>query len=78
LGKTQYEKLEIICTVEGSHLLTKQTLDMLRISRSTFYRWYNLHANGGFDALADSSPRPRSVWNRIPDVRHAMIIMVPL
>jgi putative transposase len=72
------EKLEIIRTLEGSHLPTKQTLDMLGISRSTFYRWYDLYIDGGFDALADSSPRPRSVWNRIPDVRHAMIIMVPL
>ena len=32
------EKLEIIRTVEGSHLPTKQTLDMLGIPRSTFYR----------------------------------------
>ena len=31
------EKLEIIRTVEGSHLPTKQTLDMLGIPRSTFY-----------------------------------------
>ncbi len=34
------EKLEIIRTVEGSHLPTKQTLDMLCIPRTTFYRWY--------------------------------------
>ena len=32
------EKLEIIRTVEGSHLPTKQTLDMLGIPRSTLYR----------------------------------------
>ena len=32
------EKLEIIRTVEGSHLPVKQTLDMLCIPRSTFYR----------------------------------------
>jgi ketol-acid reductoisomerase len=31
------EKLEIIRTVEGSHWLVKQTLDMLSIPRSTFY-----------------------------------------
>lgn len=36
------EKLEIIHTVEGSHLPTKQTLDMLGIPRTTFYRWYEL------------------------------------
>jgi len=32
------EKLEIIRTVEGSHLPTKMTLDMLGIPRTTFYR----------------------------------------
>lgn len=52
----------------------KQTLDMLSIPRSTFYRWYDLYVDGGFDALADSSPRPRSVWNRIPDVRRDDLI----
>lgn len=32
------EKLEIIRTVEGSHLPTKMTLDTLGIPRTTFYR----------------------------------------
>ena len=68
------EKLEIIRTVEGAHLPAKQTLDMLSIPRSTFYRWYDLYVDGGFDALADSSPRPRRVWNRIPDVRRDDLI----
>lgn len=57
------EKLEIIRTVEGSHLPTKKTLDMLCIPRTTFYRWYDRYLEGGFDALADQSPRSGSVWN---------------
>ena len=68
------EKLEIIRTVEGSHLPVKQTLDMLGIPRSTFYRWYDLYVDGGLDALSDRSPRPKSVWNRIPDVRRDDLI----
>ena len=44
------EKLEIIRTVEGSHLPVKQTLDMLGIPRTTFYRWYDRYLEGGFDA----------------------------
>ena len=68
------EKLEIIRTVEGSHLPTKKTLDMLGIPRTTFYRWYDRYVEGGFDALADRSPRPKSVWNRIPDVRRDDLI----
>jgi putative transposase len=61
------EKLETIRTVEGSHLPTKQTLDMLGIPRSTFYRWYDLYLEDGLDGLSDKSPSPKSVWNRIPD-----------
>ena len=68
------EKLEIICTVEGSHLPTKQTLDMLGIPRSTFYRWYDLYLEDGLDGLSDKSPSPKSVWNRIPDDRRDDLI----
>jgi len=68
------EKLEIIRTVEGSHLPTKKTLDMLGVPRTTFYRWYDRYLEGGFDALADHSPRPRSVWNRIPQDRRDDLI----
>ena len=68
------EKLEIIRTVEGSHLPTKQTLDMLGIPRTTFYRWYDLYLGGGVDALDDRSPRPKAVWNRIPQDRRDDLI----
>ena len=63
------EKLEIIRTVEGSHLPVKQTLDMLEIPRATFYRWQYLYVDGGLDRLADRSQYPGSVWKRILDVR---------
>ena len=68
------EKLEIIRTVEGSHLPTKQILDMLGIPRSTFYRWYDLYLGDGLDGLSDKSPSPKSVWNRIPDDRRDDLI----
>ena len=68
------EKLEIIRTVEGSHLPTKQTLNMLGIPRATFYRWYGLYLDGGVDALDDRSPRPKAVWNRIPQDRRDDLI----
>ncbi|RLK08212.1 homeodomain-containing protein [Ruegeria conchae] len=61
------KKLEIIRTVEAPHLPTRQTLKMLGIPSSTYYDWYARWSDGGVDALADRSPRPKSVWNRIPD-----------
>ena len=68
------EKLEIIHTVEKSHLPVKQTLDKLGIPRTTFYWWYDQYLEGGLDALADCSPRPKSVWNRIPQDRRDDLI----
>jgi transposase InsO family protein len=68
------EKLEIIRTVEASHLPVKRTLARLGIPSSTYYDWYARWAEGGVDALADRSPCPGSVWNRIPDeVRAAFV-----
>ena len=68
------EKLEIIRTVEASHLPTRQTLKMLGIPSSTYYDWYARWSDGGFDGLADRSPRPVSVWNRIlDDIREAFV-----
>ena len=68
------EKLEIIRTVEGSHLPTKQTLDMLGIPRSTCYCWYDLYLEDGLDGLSDKSSCPKSIWNRIPDGRRDDLI----
>ncbi|GJM01471.1 MAG: transposase [Methyloligella sp.] len=61
------EKLEIIRLVEQSHLSAKQTLDKLGIPRTTFYRWYDKYQGGGIEALDDLAPKPRHIWNLIPD-----------
>ena len=45
------EKLEIIRLVERSHLPVKQTLAMLGIARTTFYRWYARYRHDGAVAL---------------------------
>ena len=68
------EKLEIIRTVEASHLPTKQTLDMLCIPRTTFYRWYDRYVENGLDGLADRTSKPKSIWNRIPQDRRDDLI----
>jgi putative transposase len=70
------EKLEIIRLVERSHLPAKQTLDMLSVPRTTFYRWYERYRLEGPDALQDKVPLPARIWNRIPDdVRDRLIAL---
>lgn len=68
------EKLEIIRTVEQSHLSARQTLEKIGIPRPTFYRWYDKYLEGGLDALADRPSIPPRVWNRIPDKIRAKLI----
>ena len=69
-------KLEIIRLVERSHLPAKQTLDMLSVPRTTFYRWYERYRHEGQDALQDKVPLPARIWNRIPDdVRDRLITL---
>ena len=70
------EKLEIIRLVEQSHLPVKRTLEKLGISRSTFYRWYDLYQRFGETGLEDCKSHPSRVWNRIPDkVRESVLEM---
>ena len=61
------EKLEIIRLVEQSALPVRRTLEQIGIPKSTFYAWYDRFQTGGLEALEDHRPRPRRVWNRIPD-----------
>jgi transposase InsO family protein len=61
------EKLEIIRLVEQSALPVRRALDQIGIPKSTFYAWYDRFQTGGLEALEDHRPRPRRVWNRIPD-----------
>ncbi len=69
-------KLELIELVERSHLPAKQTLDILGVARTTFYRWYERYRLDGEKALQDKAPLPARVWNRIPDdVRDRLITL---
>jgi transposase InsO family protein len=72
------EKLEIIRLVEQSHLSVRRTLEKIGIPRATFYRWYDLYQTGGPEALEDRSPRPKRVWNRIPDDVRERIVRLAL
>jgi putative transposase len=72
------EKLEIIRLVEESHLSVRRTLEQIGIPRATFYRWYELYQTGGPEALEDRTPRPKRVWNRIPDEVRERIVQLAL
>jgi len=72
------EKLEIIRLVERSHLPAKQTLGLLGVSRTTFYRWYERYRLEGQDALEDKAAIPARVWNRIPDKIRDQLITLAL
>jgi len=72
------EKLEIIRLVEQSHLPVRRTLATLGIPPGTFYRWYDRFQTGGPEALEDRSPRPRQVWNRIPDDVREQVVELAL
>jgi putative transposase len=72
------EKLEIIRTVEQSHLPVRRTLARIGLPRATFYRWYDQYAAGGPEALADRPSRPERSWNRIPEAVRSRIIELAL
>jgi putative transposase len=72
------EKLEIIRLVEGSHLSARLTLAKLGIPRTTFYRWYDRYLQRGEAGLKDQSPKPKHVWNRIPDAVRRKVVKLAL
>ena len=72
------DKLEIIRLVEGSHLSARRTLAKLGIPRTTFYRWYDRYLQRGAAGLHDQSPKPKHVWNRIPDEVRRKIVKLAL
>ncbi|OAN75130.1 integrase [Sulfitobacter sp. EhC04] len=72
------EKLEIIHLVERSHLSARLTLAKLGIPRTTFYRWYDRYLQRGEAGLQDQSPKPKHVWNRIPDEVRCKVVKLAL
>jgi len=72
------EKLEILKLIEGSHLSARQTLAKLGIPRTTFYRWYDRYLQRGEAGLRDQSPKPKHVWNRIPDEIRRKVVKLAL
>lgn len=71
---TPAEKYEIIQMVERSDLGVKRTLQRIRVSKSSFYDWYNRYIDNGIEGLKSHSKRPHQFWNRIPDTERQKVI----
>ena len=72
------EKLAIIRLVEDSGLSVSRTLDEVKVSRTSIYRWYAADEEGELDGLANQGRASRCHWNRIPDLVRSMIVDVAL
>ena len=64
--------------VEGSHLSARLTLAKLGTPRTTFYQWYDRYLQRGEAGLQDQSPKPKHVWNRIPDNVRRKVVKLTL
>lgn len=68
------EKLEIIRLREESKLSVKRPLEKLGVSRSKFYRWYDLYQRFGAVGLEDRRSPPGRIWNRVPDTVRGQVV----
>jgi transposase InsO family protein/transposase-like protein len=75
---TPSEKLAIIRLVEDSDLSLRRTLDEIKVSRSSFYRWYQAYERDGFEGLVNASRASRQHWNKIPDSVREQVVDVAL
>ena len=62
---SQNEKHEIIKLVEQSDLGVIRTLRELKVNKTTFYKWYNLYLENGYDGLARKPSQRSNTWNKI-------------
>ena len=76
--RTASEKLAIIQLVEDSELSVRRTLDEIKVSRTSFYRWYAAYEKGGLDGLSNQGRVSKRHWNRIPDAVRSLVVEVAL
>ena len=76
--RTASQKLAIIRLVEDSELSVRRTLDEIKVSRTSFYRWYSAYERDGLDGLANQGRVSRRHWNRIPDSVRSLVVEVAL
>jgi len=71
-------KTEVLQMVERSPLPVRQTLQELKLSSATYYRWRRRYAEKGLEGLRDLLPKARRVWNRLRDEERGFIVAYAL
>jgi putative transposase len=71
-------KAEVLQMVERSPLPVRQTLEELKLSSATYYRWRRRYAEKGVEGLRDLLPRARRVWNRLREEERGFIVAYAL
>lgn len=75
---TAGEKQEIIQLVLRSDIGVSRTLKEIGLNKSTFYKWYHLYTEYGFDGLQPSKRTSKRQWNSIPDVEKNLVVELAL
>ena len=75
---SQSEKYEMIQLVEQSDLGINRTLKELKINKTTFYNWYNLYTQRGFEGLARKKSERVGTWNKINIVDRDKVVEIAL
>ena len=59
--------------------MSKKTLGRrIGVLPARFYRWYDRYQSGWYEALKDRPPRPKQVWDRIPDDVRGRVLRLAL
>lgn len=75
---TAGEKQEIIHLVLRSDIGISRTLKEIGLNKSTFYKWYHLYSEHGFDGLQPSKRTSKRQWNSIPDAEKNLVVELAL
>lgn len=72
------EKQEIIHLVLRSDIGITRTLREIGLNKSTFYKWYHLYSEHGFDGLQPSKRTSKRQWNSIPESEKNLVVELAL
>ena len=75
---SQSEKYEIIRIVEQSDLGVNRTLKELKVSKTTFYNWYNAYLENGYMGLARKPSSRKGSWNKINEADRDKVVEIAL